>query len=226
MASLLDAAYVQLGVPVQPRREAPNRLNLVAATPAPAARHGSVARGPAGAAPPWRPPGAAGPVGPSGAWPEHPLRPQHQAVAAWRRRGESRSPIPRADGVATRRGARRDGCDRATSECRTTPLHPCHRLAHLRPTRVTGRRFGDGGEPVTSRAAPSGDRFTMDGTADARRITLYRPEDFEGMRRAGRLAAETLDMIEPHVRPRRHHRPPRRAVPRLHRRARRDRRRR
>jgi methionyl aminopeptidase len=41
----------------------------------------------------------------------------------------------------------------------------------------------------------------MDGSADARRITLYRPEDFAGMRRAGRLAAETLDMIEPHVRP-------------------------
>ncbi len=37
--------------------------------------------------------------------------------------------------------------------------------------------------------------------ADARKITLYRPEDFEGMRRAGRLAAETLDMITDHVRP-------------------------
>jgi methionyl aminopeptidase len=36
---------------------------------------------------------------------------------------------------------------------------------------------------------------------DPRRITIYRPEDFEGMRRAGRLAAETLDMIAPHVRP-------------------------
>ncbi|MCS6921562.1 MAG: type I methionyl aminopeptidase [Elioraea sp.] len=37
--------------------------------------------------------------------------------------------------------------------------------------------------------------------AEARKITLYRPEDFEGMRRAGRLAAETLDMITEHVRP-------------------------
>jgi len=37
--------------------------------------------------------------------------------------------------------------------------------------------------------------------ADSRRITIHRPEDFEGMRRAGRLAAETLDMICPHVRP-------------------------
>ena len=36
---------------------------------------------------------------------------------------------------------------------------------------------------------------------DSRRITIHRPEDFEGMRRAGRLAAETLDMIVPHVRP-------------------------
>lgn len=34
-----------------------------------------------------------------------------------------------------------------------------------------------------------------------RRITLYRPEDFAGMRRAGQLAAATLDMIAPHVRP-------------------------
>jgi methionyl aminopeptidase len=36
---------------------------------------------------------------------------------------------------------------------------------------------------------------------DTRRITIHRPEDFEGMRRAGRLAAETLDMIAAHVRP-------------------------
>ena len=36
---------------------------------------------------------------------------------------------------------------------------------------------------------------------DSRRITIHTPEDFEGMRRAGRLAAETLDMIVPHVRP-------------------------
>jgi methionyl aminopeptidase len=36
---------------------------------------------------------------------------------------------------------------------------------------------------------------------ESRRITLHRPEDFEGMRRAGRLAAETLDMITPHVKP-------------------------
>jgi len=36
---------------------------------------------------------------------------------------------------------------------------------------------------------------------DSRRITIHRPEDFAGMRLAGRLAAETLDMITPHVRP-------------------------
>ena len=41
----------------------------------------------------------------------------------------------------------------------------------------------------------------MDGGADARRITIHAPEDFAAMRTAGRLAAETLDMIVPHVRP-------------------------
>ena len=41
----------------------------------------------------------------------------------------------------------------------------------------------------------------MDGGTDARRITIHQPEDFAGMRAAGRLAAETLDMIQPHVRP-------------------------
>jgi len=41
----------------------------------------------------------------------------------------------------------------------------------------------------------------MDGGVDARRITIHQPEDFAGMRAAGRLAAETLDMIVPHVRP-------------------------
>src|SRR6202044_2146109 len=41
----------------------------------------------------------------------------------------------------------------------------------------------------------------MDGPAEMRRITLHAPEDFVGMRAAGRLAAETLDMITPHVRP-------------------------
>ena len=40
----------------------------------------------------------------------------------------------------------------------------------------------------------------MDGGAEDRRITLHAPEDFVGMRAAGRLAAETLDMIGPHVR--------------------------
>jgi len=41
----------------------------------------------------------------------------------------------------------------------------------------------------------------MDGGTDARRITIHAPEDFAGMRAAGRLAAETLDMIHEHVRP-------------------------
>jgi methionyl aminopeptidase len=41
----------------------------------------------------------------------------------------------------------------------------------------------------------------MDGGADSRRITIHAPDDFAGMRAAGRLAAETLDMIVPHVKP-------------------------
>jgi methionyl aminopeptidase len=41
----------------------------------------------------------------------------------------------------------------------------------------------------------------MDGGTDSRRITLHAPEDFAGMRAAGKLAAEVLDMITPHVRP-------------------------
>ena len=41
----------------------------------------------------------------------------------------------------------------------------------------------------------------MDGGTDARRITLHSDEDFAGMRAAGQLAAATLDMITPHVRP-------------------------
>ena len=32
-------------------------------------------------------------------------------------------------------------------------------------------------------------------------VKLHRPEHFEGMRRAGRLAAECLDMLTAHVRP-------------------------
>lgn len=33
------------------------------------------------------------------------------------------------------------------------------------------------------------------------KIHIHKPEDFEGMRRAGRLAAQTLDHITPHVQP-------------------------
>src|SRR4029079_17957693 len=36
---------------------------------------------------------------------------------------------------------------------------------------------------------------------DERTIKIHGPEGFEGMRRAGRLAAETLDFITPHVQP-------------------------
>ena len=41
----------------------------------------------------------------------------------------------------------------------------------------------------------------MDGGTDGRRITLHSAEDFVGMRAAGRLAAETLDMITEYVKP-------------------------
>ena len=41
----------------------------------------------------------------------------------------------------------------------------------------------------------------MDGGSESRRIILHDPEDFAGIRAAGRLAAETLDMIGSHVRP-------------------------
>ena len=41
----------------------------------------------------------------------------------------------------------------------------------------------------------------MDGGGDTRRITIHNPEDFAGMRAAGQLAAETLDLITEHVRP-------------------------
>ena len=37
--------------------------------------------------------------------------------------------------------------------------------------------------------------------AESRRIIIHGPEDFAGMRRAGQLAAATLDMITDHVRP-------------------------
>lgn len=36
---------------------------------------------------------------------------------------------------------------------------------------------------------------------DRRTVKIHGPEDFDGMRRAGRLAAETLDFITPHVSP-------------------------
>ena len=41
----------------------------------------------------------------------------------------------------------------------------------------------------------------MDGGSDARRITIHQKQDFAGMRRAGQLAAATLDMVAAQVRP-------------------------
>ena len=39
----------------------------------------------------------------------------------------------------------------------------------------------------------------MDGSGDARRITIHTPADFAGMRAAGQLAAATLDHVTPYV---------------------------
>ena len=46
-----------------------------------------------------------------------------------------------------------------------------------------------------------GSGAVMDGGTDGRRITIHGQDDFAGMRAAGRLAAETLDMITAHVKP-------------------------
>ncbi len=43
--------------------------------------------------------------------------------------------------------------------------------------------------------------MAVDWHSEERRIKLHGPEDFAGMRRAGKLAAETLDFITPHVVP-------------------------
>jgi len=45
------------------------------------------------------------------------------------------------------------------------------------------------------------DQVTTRTGRDARAIKIHTAEEFEGMRRAGRLAAETLDFITPHVVP-------------------------
>ena len=42
---------------------------------------------------------------------------------------------------------------------------------------------------------------TLDSEYRTGAIKLHKPEDFDGMRRAGRLAAECLDMLTPHVVP-------------------------
>jgi hypothetical protein len=44
--------------------------------------------------------------------------------------------------------------------------------------------------------------YTLAGTRpDAQLITIHKPEDYESMRTAGRLAAEILDFITPYVKP-------------------------
>ena len=41
----------------------------------------------------------------------------------------------------------------------------------------------------------------LDAPTRTNSIKIHKPEDFEGMRRAGRLAAECLDLLTPHVVP-------------------------
>ena len=92
-----------------------------------------------------------------------------------------------------------------------------------RPGGLRILRRHDHGAAGPGRARPRRtERMSMDGGADARRITIHAPEDFAGMRAAGRLAAETLDMIAAACAPGRHHRRAGPAVPRLHPRPRRD----
>jgi methionyl aminopeptidase len=50
---------------------------------------------------------------------------------------------------------------------------------------------------VTTTSLPN----TVPLDAEDRRIVLHGAAEFEGMRKAGRLAAETLDFITPHVKP-------------------------
>ncbi len=50
-------------------------------------------------------------------------------------------------------------------------------------------------------AAPGGNPWMDRQTGQAAGIKLHGPEGFAGMRAAGRLAAEVLDMLTPHVRP-------------------------
>ena len=59
---------------------------------------------------------------------------------------------------------------------------------------------------MKDRHADGRDRSMSDMSADfiatgERRIAIHGAEDFEGMRKAGRLGAETLDFITPHVKP-------------------------
>ena len=54
-------------------------------------------------------------------------------------------------------------------------------------------------------------------TPEERQIPIHGPAEFEGMRKAGQLAARTLDFITPHVQPGDHRRS-RQALRRIHRR--------
>ena len=136
---------------------------------------------------------------------------------------------------STGRGAGRTGRYgyedvRPARPARAAPTRTAHspawgRISQLsrRARRLTGLRDCEqcpcaAGQACASWTFDLRDRRLMDGGSDARRITIHTPADFAGMRAAGRLAAETLDFLTPHVRPGVTTGAARRALPRFHRR--------
>src|SRR5712671_5933328 len=69
--------------------------------------------------------------------------------------------------------------------------------ARSRPCAIVAARSGDGSAAMMKNA--SGEARTVD--PEERRIKIHPAAAFEAMRRAGRLAAEVLDFITPHVLP-------------------------
>src|SRR5579871_6229989 len=108
--------------------------------------------------------------------------------------------------------ARRGTCAQVRSVARSCATHAAraartcgggaalphlHGLRRFRMFSQIQTRHPAAGQSSRARAA----ECDMDGGTDGRRITIHRPEDFAGMRAAGRLAAETLDMVTDHIRP-------------------------
>ena len=61
--------------------------------------------------------------------------------------------------------------------------------------------FAESGAPLMTTGLPQPEEPPQRLDAESALIKLHKPEDFEGMRRAGRLAAEVLDFVMPHVVP-------------------------